>query len=76
MKLLPEFKDDTDKIIMIAMVVFSLFASFISPLIVILALKQNITEQSYSIAKAFLNFDCHFANLTCKIPLKKTYKKL
>ena len=61
MKLLPEYKDDTDKIIVIATAVCSLFVSFISPLITVLALKQYITTQSYEIAKAFLNFELFLA---------------
>ena len=61
MKIVPEYKDDTDKIITIMMAVCVLFASFISPLVVILALKEKITAQSYEITKAFLNFELFLA---------------
>ena len=70
-KLMPEYKDDRDKIIMIAMAICSMFASFVSPLVVILALKQYITTESYEIAKAFLNFELFLAliSLISVVPL-------
>lgn len=53
----PEFKDDTDKIITVAMFVTSIFFIFIPALVVILLLKEQISESSYEITKAFLNFE-------------------
>ena len=71
MKIVPEYKDDTDKIILISMAILVLFASFISPLVVILALKDKITAQSYEITKAFLNFEIFLAliSLIAIIPI-------
>ncbi len=57
MKIMPEFNDDTDKIIMLIMIICTVFCAFISPLVVILFLKKYISEPSYLIAKAFLNFE-------------------
>ncbi len=52
-----EFKDDTDRIIIVAMFICCLFPLlFIPPLVVILLLKKFISEKSYNIAKAFFNF--------------------
>ena len=53
----PVFKDDRDKIYIVAMLILSLFFVFIPPLIVVLVLKEFISENSYQIAKAFLNFE-------------------
>lgn len=53
----PEFKDDTDKIIVLAMLVLSIFMICIPPLVVILLLKNQITENSYAIAKAIFNME-------------------
>ena len=61
MKIIPGFKDDTDKIIAISMAICTVFVSFFSPLIVILFLKERISEQSYSITKAFLNYEIFLA---------------
>lgn len=71
MNVIPEFKDDTDKIITIAMSICTLFVSFISPLIVILFLKDKISNQSYEITKAFLNFEIFIAliSLVAIIPI-------
>ncbi|MBR6298628.1 MAG: DUF4870 domain-containing protein [Candidatus Gastranaerophilales bacterium] len=52
-----EFKDDTDRIIIVAMFICCFFPLlFIPPLVVILLLKKFISEKSYNIAKAFFNF--------------------
>ena len=56
-KILPEFKDDNDKLIILAMVICSMFFVFIPSLIVILGLKNYISDSSYVIAKAFFNFE-------------------
>lgn len=54
---IPEFKDDTDKIITVAMFITSIFFIFIPALVVILLLKDQVSERSYEITKAFLNFE-------------------
>ena len=54
---IPEFKDDTDKIITVAMFIISIFTAFIPALVVILLLKEKVSERSYEITKAFLNFE-------------------
>ena len=56
-KIMPMFKDDRDKIIVIAMIVASMFFIFIPALLVVLLLKEKISENSYQIAKMFLNFE-------------------
>ena len=56
-RFMPEFKDDTDKIILVAMFISSIFFVFIPPLVVILLLKEKASESTYEISKAFLNFE-------------------
>ena len=56
-KFIPEFKDDNDKLIMMTMFLSALIFMFISPLVVMLACKNVISETSYKITKAFLNFE-------------------
>ena len=56
-KIMPLFKDDRDKIIMVAMIIASMFFVFIPALLVVLLLKERISENSYQIAKMFLNFE-------------------
>ena len=56
-RIIPQFKDDNDKIIVVAMIILSLFCVFIPPLIVMLCLKNYISESSYQIAKAYLNLE-------------------
>ena len=56
-KIMPMFKDDQDKIITIAMIVASMFFVFVPALLVVLLLKDKISENSYQIAKMFLNFE-------------------
>ena len=53
----PVFKDDTDRVAAIATILLSLFLVFIPGLIVVLFLKDKISEGTYEIAKAFLNFE-------------------
>ena len=53
----PAFNDDTDKVIAVATVLLSLCLLFIPGLLVILLLKEKISESTYQIAKAFLNFE-------------------
>jgi len=56
-KILPQFKDDTDKLITLAMIICSIFFIFIPSLIVIFIPKNYISESTYEIAKAFFNFE-------------------
>ena len=56
-KILPAFKDDQDKIIVVAMIIASMFLVFVPALLVVLFLKDRISENSYAIAKMFLNFE-------------------
>jgi len=51
------FRDDTDKMIVVAMLVMSIFFAVISPLLVILCGKNNISDNSYRIAKALFNLE-------------------
>ena len=70
-KIMPSFKDDRDKIIVVAMMITSLFLLFIPALIVIFLLKDQISENSYNISKAFLNFELmlFIISLFCAIPI-------
>ena len=56
-KIVPAFKDDNDKIIVVAIIVTSMFLIFVPALLVVLLLKDKISESSYQIAKMFLNFE-------------------
>ena len=71
MKIIPEYKDDTDKIITIVTAICTLFFSFIAPLVTVVLLKNYITSQSYEIAKAFLNLEIFLAliSLIAIIPI-------
>ena len=51
------FKDDRDKICAVATVLLSLFLLFIPSLLVVLLLKEKISESTYEIAKALVNFE-------------------
>lgn len=55
--IIPMFKDDRDKIIVVAMIVASMFFVFVPALLVILLLKEQISDNSYQITKSFLNFE-------------------
>ncbi len=55
--LVPEFKDDKDRLITIGMILTSAFLSFVPSLIVIFIPKEYISESTYQIAKAFFNFE-------------------
>lgn len=56
-KVMPLFNDDRDKIITVGMIITSIFFVFVPALIVVLFLKEKISENSYQIAKMFLNFE-------------------
>ena len=53
----PIFKNDIDKLITLAMIICSLFFIFIPALLVIVCLRNYISESSYEISKAFFNFE-------------------
>lgn len=54
---LPTFKDEQDKIIIVAMIIASMFLVFIPALLVVLFLKDKVSEGSLAAAKMFLNFE-------------------
>lgn len=56
-KIMPVFKNDNDKIIVVAMIIASMFLVFIPALVVVLFFKEQVSENSYAIAKMFLNFE-------------------
>lgn len=56
-KIMPNFKDDKDKIIAVGMIVLSMFLIFVPSLIVVLFLKDQVSEETYQISKMFLNFE-------------------
>ena len=56
-KILPAFKDEKDKLIVVAMIITSIFFSFIPALIVAFFLKDFTSEASNSVAKMFFNFE-------------------
>jgi len=59
-KFFPEFKDDRDRMIIVCMLVLSMFAIFLPSLIVILFLKDYVSEASYRISKALFNMELLF----------------
>ena len=56
-KIMPEFKDEKDKVITVAMIIASIFFSFIPALVVVFFMKDYISESSANIAKLFFNFE-------------------
>ena len=56
-KIVPNFKDETDKLIVVAMTIASIFFSFIPALIVVFFLKNYTSESTNNIAKMFFNFE-------------------
>ena len=65
-----QFKDDTDRMITIAMFIITLFAGFIPSLVVIFIPKNYISESTYEIAKTLFNFELllFLISLLCLIP--------
>jgi len=53
----PQFKDDKDRLITLAMFIASMFFVFVPSLIVIFISKDYISESTYEIAKALFNFE-------------------
>ena len=56
-KIMPNFKDETDKLITVAMIITSIFFSFIPALVTAFFLKNYTSESSNNIAKMFFNFE-------------------
>jgi uncharacterized membrane protein len=56
-KIMPSFKDDQDKIIVVAMIIASMFLVFVPALLVVLFGKNYVSESTYEISKAFFNFE-------------------
>ncbi len=54
---MPQFKDEKDKLIIVAMVIASIFFSFLPALAVVFFLKDYISESSNAVAKMFFNFE-------------------
>lgn len=67
----PAFKDDTDKLIALTMVICSIFFIFIPSLLVIFLLKDKVSGCTMSLAKAFFNFELllFLISLTFLIPV-------
>jgi len=57
MKIMPNFKDDRDKMLMLIMTMTSIFLTFIPACLAIIFLKGKISDSSYEIAKMFFNFE-------------------
>ena len=53
----PEFKDDKDRLITLAMLIASMFFVFVPSLIVIFIPKNYISETTYEVAKTLFNFE-------------------
>ena len=56
-KIMPSFKDEKDKLIVVAMIIASIFFSFLPALVVVFFLKEFVSESSNNIAKMFFNFE-------------------
>jgi hypothetical protein len=56
-KVMPQFKDEKDKLIIVAMIIASIFFSFLPALAVVFFLKDYISESSNAVAKMFFNFE-------------------
>ena len=57
MKIIPEFRDDNDKIIVVGILILSMFFFFFPSLLSVLCLKNSMSENSYRIAKSVFNFE-------------------
>lgn len=55
--IMPLFKDENDKTIMIISLILTIFFCFIPFLLVFLLLKDKLSENSVAISKAYLNFE-------------------
>ena len=53
----PQFKDDKDRLITLAMFIASMFFIFVPSLIVVFIPKDYISESTYEIAKSLFNFE-------------------
>ncbi len=55
--IMPVFKNEEDKTIVILTLVLAIFLGFLAPLIVMLFFKEKLSENSFSIVKTLLNFE-------------------
>ena len=53
----PSFKDDTDRLLVVGMLIASIFFTFIPSLLLVLFGKERISESSYEITKNVFNFE-------------------
>lgn len=58
-KILVDFKDDTNKLIIVAMLILTIFAGFI-PSTVVFFMKKYLSDSSYEATKAILNLEILF----------------
>ena len=56
-KIMPLFKNDDDRIITIAVFLTSVFFLFLPSLLVILCLKEKLSDEAYGIIKSVFNFE-------------------
>ena len=56
-KFVVEFKDDTDKLILILVLLGSFFAFCLPAFIAVLFLKKYLSDGTYNVCKAFFNFE-------------------
>ena len=56
-RIVPSFKDDTDRLIIVGTLITSMFFMFIPSLLVVLFAKERMSENSYEIGKAIFNFE-------------------
>ena len=56
-RVMPSFKDDTDRVFIIGTLVASMFFVFIPSLLLILFGKERMSENSHQIAKDIFNFE-------------------
>ena len=56
-RITPSFKDDTDRLLVVGMLIASIFFTFIPSLLLVLFGKEHISESSYEITKNVFNFE-------------------
>ena len=69
-KIMPIFRDENDKLLTIIALIASIFLPVI-PFLVLFFLKDNLSENSFAITKAFLNFEIllFVISLICWVPI-------
>ncbi|MBR6127323.1 DUF4870 domain-containing protein [bacterium] len=56
-RVMPSFKDETDRLFIVGTLVASIFFMFIPSLLLVLFAKERMSESSYQIAKDIFNFE-------------------